>query len=51
MRKVKKIGYVPAELEIIWLEQNDILTMSSGSEPGPGPGMGPEDDPNIDDNW
>ena len=51
MRNVKKSAYVPAEMEIIRLEQDDILTMSSGYAPGQEPGMGPVDDTNEDGNW
>ena len=51
MLNKKKTDYVPPELEIIWLEQNDVLTMSSGFDPGEIPGTGPEDDPNVDTFW
>lgn len=51
MRNIKKTVYLPAEIEIIRLEQKDVLTVSSGFAPGQEPGIGPEDDPNVDDNW
>ena len=51
MRNVKKTVYVPAKLEIIWVEGNDILTTSPGFAPGTEHGTGPKDDPNVDTNW
>ena len=50
MQNSKKTVYIPVELEIIRLKDNDIIATSGGST-GPIPGSGHEDDPNVDLDW
>ena len=45
MKSVKPIPYVPAELEIIKLECQDIMTTSGGSSDGY------VSDENVDNKW